>query len=136
MTPGTTCRFVCTLGAVALQQGALAAPLLRCEVTYAGATQQVQARMVDDPYSVPSVDIGGRFHFKAVMVGRGEHIESIALYAYLDTRRQPILVQEAKYLPPYHSGVTPYLLTGEQHIYAGEVERELIYHCTLEGVAP
>lgn len=91
MKPGTTCRFVCTLGAVALQQGALAAPLLRCEVTYAGATQQVQARMVDDPYSVPSVDIGGRFHFKAVMVGRGEHIESIALYAYLDTRHQPIL---------------------------------------------
>lgn len=136
MKPGTARRLACTLVALALYQGALAAPLLHCEVTYAGATQVVQARPIDDPYSVPSVDIGGRFHFKAVMVGRGEHIDSIALYAYLDTRRQPILVQEAKYLPPYRSGVTPYLLTGEQHIYAGEVERELIYHCTLEGVAP
>jgi hypothetical protein len=30
----------------------------------------------------------------------------------------------------------PYPLTGEQHLYAGVVERELIYSCTLEGIAP
>jgi hypothetical protein len=115
---------------------AQAAPLLRCEVTYAGATQVVEARPVEDPYPVPSVDIGGRFRFKAVMVGQGERVDHIALYAYLDTRRQPILVQEAKYLPPFRTGAAPYPLTGEQHLFAGPVERELIYQCTLEGVAP
>lgn len=120
----------------ALLQGAWAGPLLRCEVSYAGSTDVVEARPVSDPYPVPSVDIGGRFRFKAVMVGEGERVDSITLYAYLDTRRQPILVQQATYLPPYRSGSTPYLLTGEQHLFAGPVERELIYRCTLQGVAP
>lgn len=136
--PGFHCRAASA--ALALATGLLhcahATPLLRCEVTYAGATQVVEARPVQDPYPVPSVDIGGRFRFKAVMVGQGRHVDHIALYAYLDTRRQPILVQEAKYLPPFRAGATPYSLTGEQHLFAGPVERELIYQCTLEGVAP
>ena len=122
--------------AAALLPCAQAAPLLRCEVTYAGATQVVEARPVEDPYPVPSVDIGGRFRFKAVMVGHGERVDHIALYAYRGTHRQPILVQEAKYLPPFRVTEVPYPLTGEQHLYAGVVERELIYSCTLEGIAP
>lgn len=113
--------------------------LLRCQVTYAGTTHEVQARPVDDPYTVPRVDIGGRFWFKPVVVGVGRRVDYVALYAYQDTRRQPILVQEAKYLAPFArapraDGVLN--LTGEQHLYAGVVERELIYHCTLEGHEP
>ena len=113
-----------------------AAPLLRCFVTYAGATQEVQAHPVADPYSVPSVDIAGRFRFKAVMVGSAQKIQVINLYAYLDAKRQPILIQQAKYLPPYKNTSRPYNLTGQQYLYASEVERELQYHCTLEGIAP
>jgi hypothetical protein len=111
-----------------------AAPLLRCHVAYAGTTHLVEASPVADPYPVASVDIGGRFRFKAVMVGSQARIDYVKLYAYLDAKRQPILVQEVKYLPPFKPSVEPYLLTGEQFLYAGPVERELNYRCTLEGV--
>jgi hypothetical protein len=120
----------------ALSLAAHAAPLLRCQVSYAGTTHVLEASPVADPYPVASVDIGGRFRFKAVMVGDAAHVERILLYAYLDTRQHAVLIQEAKYLPPFQASTTPYLLTGEQYLYAGPVERELIYSCTLQGVAP
>ena len=125
------------LGALGLVLGlnATAAPLLRCQVTYAGTTHTVEARPVADPYTVPSVEIGGRFLFKPVVVGSAQRIDYIKLYAYLNASRQPVLIQEAKYLPPFRRSATPYLLTGIQHLYAGPVERELLYSCTLEGVA-
>lgn len=115
---------------------AVAEPQLTCLVTYAGATQTVLARTVADPYSVPSVDIGGRFGFKAVMVGDATQVSRIVLYAYQDTKPHPVLVHLAKYLPPYPRTVQPWALTGQQHVYAGPLERELIYRCTLEGLAP
>ena len=109
-------------------------PLLRCQVTYAGTTHTLDAHPVRDPYTVPSVDIGGRFLFKPVMVGTNQRIDYIKLYAYLDASRQPVLIQVAKYLPPFKTGTKPYALTGAQYLYAGPVERELTYHCTLQGV--
>jgi hypothetical protein len=131
------CCAVAALGLLWCAPSAvLANPLLRCHVTYAGSTQVVEARPVADPYPVASVDIGGRFWFKAVMVGTARKVESIALYAYLDTPRQPVLIHQALHLPPYTASAKPYPLTGQQHLYAGPVERELIYHCTLQGVQP
>lgn len=117
-------------------QATQAAPFLRCYVTYAGDTQEVQAAPVADPYQVPSVDIMGRFRFKAVMVGSAQKIQVINLYAYLEGKRQPILIHQGKYLPPYKNTSPPYNLTGQQYLYASEVERELQYYCTLEGLAP
>ena len=114
----------------------IAAPLLRCDVTYAGSSHVIETSPVADPYPVASVDIGGRFRFKAVMVGDVARVDYIKLYAYLDASRQPVLVQEAIYLPPFQATATPYLLTGEQHLFAGPVERELSYRCTLEGIQP
>ena len=107
--------------------------LLRCQVTYAGTTHTMDAHPVRDPYTVPSVDIGGRFWFKPVVVGTAQHIDYIKLYAYLDTSRQPVLIQVAKYLPPFQTGPQPYSLTGVQYLYAGAAERELTYQCTLQG---
>lgn len=129
--PATLC-----LSAIGLVLGlhAAAAPLLRCKVTYAGTTHTVDARPVADPYSVPSTEIGGRFLFKPVMVGNARRVDYIKLYAYLDASRQPVLIQEAKYFPPFQRTAKPFLLTGVQHLYGGPVERELIYSCTLEGV--
>ena len=108
------------------------------ELNYAGASQSIEATPVSDPYLVPSVDIGGRFRFKAVMVGTAVQLDRIVLYAYFDADAgtQPTLIQQIKYLPPFKASATPYPLTGEQRLYAGTAERELIYSCTLEGVQP
>jgi hypothetical protein len=128
------------LASLVLSHSVLAAPLLRCELTYAGDTQSIDAKLVTDPYLVPSVDIGGRFRFKAVLVGSVARLDRVVLYAYFnadaDAGTQPILIQQVKYLPPFKASATPYPLTGEQRLYAGTAERELIYSCTLEGVQP
>jgi hypothetical protein len=105
---------------------------LQCDLTYAGSTQTLQAKPVSDPYRVASVDVGGRFWFKAVMVGTATQVDYIKLYAYLDTRSQPVLVQQATYVPPFAPGS----LTGKQFVYAGLVERELQCECRLTEVAP
>jgi hypothetical protein len=127
------CTGALVLAACALS--AHGAAVLRCDVSYAGTTHHITARPVADPYGVESVDIGGRFFFKPVVVGRGSRVDYVLLYAYLDQDPRPVMVQEAKYLPPFRSGKKPYLLTGEQHLYAGPVERELIYSCWLSGAA-
>jgi hypothetical protein len=66
-------------------------------------------------------------------MGDGVQPQFVKLYAYLDTSRQPVLVQQATYLPPFASGKS---LTGKQFLYAGPVERELQYECQLNGVGP
>lgn len=130
-------RLVLGLLAPAVCTTALhATPLLRCELTYAGSTQTLEATPVDDPYPVASVDVGGRFYFKAVVVGRGAQPEYIKTYAYLDTRTQPVLVQQVTYLPPFPVSPGGQRLTGTQFVYAGPVERELQYTCVLHGVQP
>lgn len=116
--------------------GAHAAPLLRCDVTYAGSTHPVEARAVADPYPVASVDIAGRFRFKAVMVGQGAQIDYIKLYTYVQTPRQPVLIQQATYRAPFMVTNVSDGLTGEQRVYGGPKEREMIYRCTLQEVAP
>ncbi|HEY8908067.1 MAG TPA: hypothetical protein VIM63_18770 [Rhodoferax sp.] len=128
-----------TFAGFGMAQPAPALPLLRCAVTYAGSTQTIEATPVTDPYPVASVDIGGRFWFKPVVVGQGSRVDYVKLYAYLDTASQPLLIQEVKYLPPFTvvlSPTSPASLTGEQHLYAGHLERELIYNCSLQGVQP
>ena len=113
-------------------------PRLRCEVTYAGALQVVEVGPRTEPYDAPAVDIGGRFHFKPVVVQGPERIARIGIYVYVDTPRQPLLIQHALYLPPYPAGPVgaPVDLTGEQRLYAGPLERELIYRCQLSGGRP
>ena len=130
------CALACALGGLLWTGRALAQPQLHCQVTYAGTAHTIVARPVTDPYSVPSVDIGGRFAFKAVMVGQAEQVDRIALYAYMDAQPHPVLIHQAKYLPPYPRSDRPVLLTGLQHLYAGPLERELMYSCTLQGLTP
>ena len=115
---------------------ALAQPQLTCQVTYAGATQTVVARPVADPYPVPSVDIGGRFWFKPIVVGTAQKIDRVLIYSYLDTPTQPLLVHQVKYLPPFPASKSTVPITGRNHVYGGPLERELIYSCSLEGMAP
>ena len=94
---------------------------------------------IADPYPVPSVDIGGRFWFKAVMVGDSGRLERILLYAYLDAQPHPVLIHQAKYLPPFAAPAQragPIALTGQHYVYAGPLERELMYSCNLDGFQP
>jgi len=115
---------------------AAAKPVLTCQVSYAGTTHQVMAQPVRDPYPVPSVDIGGRFRFKAVVVGSAQAVDRILLYTYLDVNPQPVLVHQAKYFPPFQTAGTPVPFTGVQYVYGGPQERELMYSCSLQGVGP
>ncbi|CAM8635509.1 hypothetical protein MCEMSEM22_00769 [Comamonadaceae bacterium] len=124
------------LASLCCSTASFSGPVLHCELTYAGTTQTLEATAVDDPYPVPSVDVGGRFRFKAVMVGRGTQPDYIKTYAYLDTNTQPVLVQQANYYPPFVAGPQGQRLTGKQFVYAGPVERELQYECVLRGVQP
>lgn len=111
-----------------------AAPLLRCKVAYAGTVHEVEAAPVADPYGVPASDIGGRFRFKAVVVGEMQRIDYVKLYAYYQGPRQPVLLHAAKYLPPYPAGAGPYALTGFHSLYSPDLGRELQFGCALEGM--
>lgn len=110
-----------------------AAPLLRCQVAYAGTIHEVTAAPSSDPYAVPSTDIGGRFRFKAVVSGAAARIDYIKLYAYYQGRHQPVLLHAAKYLPPWPTHAAPYALTGQVSLYSPDLERELQFGCALQG---
>lgn len=107
-------------------------------MTYGGALQVIEARPTGQPYEAPSFDIAGRFHFKPVLVQGAGLVERIAIYVYGQTPRQPVLIQHARFLPPYPQAPPgqPVEMTGEQRLYAGPLERELIYRCQLVGGQP
>ncbi len=118
------------------QAQALTAPLLRCQITYAGATHTLETTAGGDPYAIKAIDIDGRFRFKAVVLGTDQHIDAIKLYAYYEGRRQPVLIEEAKYMPPFAISDSPYALTGLHYLYAPPLGRELQYGCALVGAKP
>ena len=125
-----------SLVAVLFSSAAQAEARLNCLVTYAGTSHQVVANPVADAYTAASVDIAGRFRFKPIMVGQGDQIERIVIYTHLDALPHPVLIHQAKYLPPYPRTAQPWPITGQHAVYAGPQERELQYSCTLEGLAP
>ena len=108
-----------------------ATPLLHCEVTYAGSTHTLETTPGGDPYTTESIDIDGRFRFKAVVLGTTQKIDAVKLYAYYATRRQPVLIEEVKYTPPFAMSESPYALTGLHSLYAPPLGRELQYGCAL-----
>ena len=113
---------------------------LKCEVTYAGKTHHIEVAPTQDPYSVESVSIDDRFYFKGVHV-QGPGLEPrIAIYVHREGPTQSVLIQQVLLKPPYPRATTgPTDLFGEQRLYAGKLERELIYRCSLdamEGTSP
>ena len=119
-----------------------AQPLLRCEISYAGTTHILTATIHNDPdsdansdtggaYINEAMDVGGRFRFKAILLGSKEHLDTIKLYAYYETHRQPVLLQEVRYVAPFTVSTTPYGLTGLNYLYSPPLGRELQYGCAL-----
>ena len=111
---------------------------LSCDVTYAGETQHIAIAHTQDPYNQASVRIRNRFRFKAVHVQGGDATPRIGIYVYLETPQQPMLIQHVLVQPPYPATQDSKRvdLVGEQRLYAGALERELIYRCFLEKAAP
>ncbi|MDP2224501.1 MAG: hypothetical protein Q8M57_12910 [Nitrosomonas sp.] len=109
-------------------------PLLRCAVSYADITHQIETRLINDPYRAALHDIGGRFSFKAVMLGTADKIDIIKLYAYLQGREKDFPIHQAIYMPPFSRSSKPIQLTPFNHLYAGKMEREMQYQCTLAWV--
>jgi hypothetical protein len=128
-------KRLCTTGLAAALSLAvtdtMALPHLRCEVTYAGSSHVIEAAPGTDPYTTQSIDIDGRFRFKAIMLGTNARLDAVKLYAYYQAKRQDVLIQEAKYLPPFTYSDAPDSFTGHQYLYAGPLGRELQYGCTL-----
>jgi len=109
-----------------------ASPLLRCQVAYGGDTQTINSPVSSDPYLIQAIDIGGRFSFKAVMVGHDRRIDYIKLYAYLQTAHGDVPIQEARFDPPFELSSTARPLGPATMLYAGPLERELQYQCSLK----
>lgn len=117
---------------------ATAQPIVRCEITYAAKTQILESRINDDPnidaggaYVNDGSEIADRFRVKAILLGSGQNLEVIKLYAYYETSRQAILLQEVKYTAPFTLSTTPYGLTGLNYLYSPPLGRELQYGCAL-----
>ncbi|MBC3860598.1 hypothetical protein H8K32_00655 [Undibacterium jejuense] len=120
------------LSVAGLQSTAQAAPLLRCYATYAGETQIIEAHPSDNPYQIEPVDIGGRFKLKMEMNGEQNAINYIKIYAYFQTSHGDVPIHEASYYPPFQRRNEESVLTPFNRLYAGPLERELQYHCTLQ----
>lgn len=111
---------------------------LSCAVTYAGHTQLISVAPTRSPYDQAAVRIANRFRFKAVHVQGEDVTPRMGIYVYLETERQPLLIQHVLIQPPYPQAPTGSRvdLLGEQRLYAGPLERELIYRCFLDQGTP
>lgn len=120
--------------ATALPAHAGKIPQLNCDLSYAGTTHRIKASVINNPYLAEIHDVGGRFSFKAVMLSSKGQLSTIKLYAYLQGRDKDFPIHEAIYLAPFphpnNKKAIP--LTPINHLYAGEVERELQYQCFLQ----
>ena len=105
--------------------------------------------LATDPYTGAAVPIGNRFRFKAIVLAAAPDtassaapsaptaIESVNLYVYYNTRRQPMVMQHTQYLQPLpQRSPAPDALTGRVAVYSPLLGKELQYHCALAEVAP
>ena len=116
---------------------AMASPRLHCQLDQGGKSSKFEFSPVADPYMVHAIDLGGRFRFKAVVIGDQSKIEYIKLYTYYLNNEKAILLHEVKYQSPeVQSNSAPASLTGINYIYSPNLERELQYRCALIEAAP
>jgi len=118
---------------------ALAAPQLQCSFDVNSETHHKTFGLVTDPYTTEAVAIGNRFRFKAVMLAGegGVGVQSLNLYVYYNTRRQPMIMQHTRFLQPaVLPQPAPDALTGRVSLYSPLLGKELQYQCALAEVAP
>lgn len=117
--------------------GAMASPVLRCNFEVNAEHYQHAFMPVSDPYTVQSVDLGGRFRFKAVVLGDAQQVALINLYVSYQTERQPMLMQHLKFIKPVAlTQPSPDALTGRVALYSPFLGKELQYSCALHEGHP
>ena len=122
---------------------ALAAPELQCSFDVNSETHHKTFAVVTDPYTAEAVPIGNRFRFKAILLAaqppatNASSLESINLYVYYNTRRQPMILQHTRFLQPVaQTAPQADALTGRVSLYSPLLGKELQYQCALAEVAP
>jgi len=113
------------------------AALLHCDFEVNGEAHHHVFAPTTDIYVAQSVDIGERFRVKTVVLGEGDNIELVNIYIYYQTRRQPMVLQHAKYLQPLAlENPRPGALTGRVALYSPVLGKELAYQCALHKEFP
>jgi len=126
--------FICALCLFATQ--VWASPQLQCAFELNGHSETHVFKPVTDPYLAESIDIGGRFRFKAVVLASANQVDLINLYVYYQTRRQPMILQHAKFnKPTLQPSSQANSLTGRIAVYSPFLGKELVYSCSLIEVA-
>ena len=141
--PLPTTAALLGLALLACPLAALAAPQLQCSFDVNSETHHKTFGVVTDPYTTEAVPIGNRFRFKAIVLAAGPDgggtasLESINLYVYYNTRRQPMVMQHTRFLQPVaQTAPKPDALTGRVSLYSPLLGKELQYQCALAEVAP
>ena len=139
--PRSLAAATLALALLASPLAALAAPQLQlqCSFDVNSETHHKTFGLVTDPYTTEAVAIGNRFRFKAVMLAGegGAGVQSLNLYVYYNTRRQPMIMQHTRFLQPaVLPQPAPDALTGRVSLYSPLLGKELQYQCALAGVAP
>jgi hypothetical protein len=130
-------RWLWVLCIFLMSFGAVASPVLRCNFEVNAERYQHAFAPVSDPYTVQSVDLGGRFRFKAVVLGNAQRVDLINLYVSYQTERQPMLMQHLKFVTPVaQTQPTADALTGRVALYSPFLGKELQYSCALHEVQP
>lgn len=127
---------------------AQASAQLQCTFDVNSETHHTVHSLATDPYTVAAVPIGNRFRFKAIVLAAAQDsassaaqsapapIESVNLYVYYNTRRQPMVMQHVQYRQPVaQRNPAPDALTGRVALYSPLLGKELQYHCALAEVA-
>lgn len=110
---------------------------LQCQFELNGYNETHVFKSVTDPYLAESMDIGGRFRFKAVVLDSPSQVESVDLYVSYQTRRQPMILQHVKFIKPTVQKISQAnSLTGRIAVYSPFLGKELVYGCSLLEEAP
>lgn len=109
-----------------------ASPQLQCAFEMNGHSETHFFQPVTDPYLAESIEIGGRFRFKAIVLASSNQVDLVNLYVSYQTRRQPMILQHAKFIKP-SSQPAPLAssLTGRIAVYSPFLGKELVYDCSL-----
>ena len=100
----TRLSFAHGVALVALAGCTRKTPAVICTCNYGGEQTRLEFPATRDPYATKSVDIAGRFRFKAVYVREPWSRASVNVYAYLHTEHGDE-AQQIEHLDAFHGCV-------------------------------